>query len=134
MQSGRDDPEMAEIAKLCEQDAVNLFLEVADQEKEWIEHLFKFGPIGTLTKKSLYDYVDYLTVSRMNSAGLPCPVIAPKRHPMSWIKKWLNSEAVQVAAQEVEISSYLISQIDMSVTPDFFKNVKNRFAEKRSSN
>ncbi|TKV55241.1 ribonucleotide-diphosphate reductase subunit beta, partial [Neisseria meningitidis] len=35
-----------------------------------------------------------------------------------WINAWLSSDNVQVAPQEVEISSYLIGQIDSEVNTD----------------
>lgn len=125
-QQGKDAPEMVEIAKECEQEAVELFLEVAAQEKEWIDHLFKFGTMATLNHKNLNQYVDYLTLSRMQSAGLPCD-IKPMRHPIPWIRKWLNSDSVQVAAQEAELSSYLIGQIDSKVSPEFLANMKSAY-------
>lgn len=122
-QSGKDDPEMAEIAKECEKEACDLFYEVAEQEKDWIKHLFQYGPMTTLNEKVLTKYVDYLTLSRMQSAGLPCE-IERIRHPVPWIRKWLNSDSVQVAAQEAELSSYLIGQIDTKISTDFLQNVK----------
>lgn len=125
-QQGKDDPEMIEIAKECEEEAVKLFLEVVEQEKEWIDHLFKYGTMATLNHKTLNNYVDYLTRSRMISAGLPCD-IPSMRHPIPWIRKWLNSDSVQVAAQEAELSSYLIAQIDPKVTSDFLKNMKSAY-------
>lgn len=126
MQSGKDDPEMAEIAKECEAEAVALFLEVAAQEKDWIDHLFKFGAMPGLNTRILCAYVDYLTKSRMQSAGLPCdlPTI---RHPIPWIRKWLNSDSVQVAAQEAELSSYLIGQIDPKVSAEFLSSMKSAY-------
>lgn len=127
-QQGKDDPEMVEIAKECEQEAVQLFLEVAEQEKEWIQHLFKFGTMATLNHKTLNNYVDYLTYSRMMAAGLPTPEwLKPQRHPIPWIRKWLNSDNVQVAAQEAELSSYLIAQIDPKISPEFLVNMKLKY-------
>ncbi|MGU4174326.1 hypothetical protein, partial [Pseudomonas aeruginosa] len=55
----------------------------------------------------------------MRSCGLPCPITdAPVRHPIPWIREYLNSDAVQSAPQEVEISSYLVAQIDNDVDAD----------------
>ena len=125
-QQGKDDPEMIEIAKECEAEAVELFLEVAAQEKEWIDHLFKFGTMATLNHKNLNNYVDYLTRSRMQSAGLPCD-IPQMRHPIPWIRKWLNSDSVQVAAQEAELSSYLIGQVDTKVSSEFLNSQREKY-------
>ncbi|MGL5596551.1 MAG: class Ia ribonucleoside-diphosphate reductase subunit beta, partial [Aeromonas sp.] len=34
------------------------------------------------------------------------------QNPIPWINTWLSSDNVQVAPQEVEVSSYLVGQID----------------------
>ncbi|BBC78296.1 ribonucleotide reductase class Ia beta subunit [Escherichia phage EcS1] len=125
-QMGTDGDEWVEIAKECEQEAVDIFMEVNRQEKEWAVHLFRNGGMPGLNVKILSDFIDYLTVSRMNSCGLPCPIKdAPVRHPLSWIREYLNSDMVQSAPQEVDLSSYLVAQIDNdvdeSVLTDFRK-------------
>ncbi|UJJ22225.1 ribonucleoside-diphosphate reductase subunit beta [Erwinia phage Virsaitis27] len=115
-QMGTDGDEWVEIAKECEQEAVDIFMEVNRQEKEWAIHLFRNGGMPGLNVKILSDFIDYLTVSRMRSCGLPCPITdAPQRHPLPWIREYLNSDAVQSAPQEVDLSSYLVAQIDNDV-------------------
>lgn len=115
-QMGTDGDEWVEIAKECEQEAVDIFMEVNRQEKEWAIHLFRNGGMPGLNVKILSDFIDYLTVSRMRSCGLPCPIAdAPQRHPLPWIREYLNSDAVQSAPQEVDLSSYLVAQIDNDV-------------------
>lgn len=118
-----DDPEMAEIAERLQPEAEKIFIEVAEQEKEWAHTLFKDGTVPGLNAQILCDYVEYLTFSRMNSAGLNCPYVR-RKHPIPWIKKWLNSDSVQVAAQEAELSSYLVGQIDSTVRPEFLKTLE----------
>jgi len=104
-------------------DAADLFLDVAAQEKAWVDHLF-VEPVPGLNKELMYQYVDYLTASRMKSVGLPVPisVTGVRQHPLPWIRKWLNSDNVQVAAQEAELSSYLIGQVDNTLTDDDFSD------------
>lgn len=119
LQTGTDGEEWVDIAKECEQEAIEIFMEVNRQEKDWAIHLFRNGGLPGLNVKILHDFIDYLTVSRMRSCGLPCPITdAPTRHPIPWIREYLNSDAVQSAPQEVEISSYLVAQIDNDVTDD----------------
>lgn len=116
LQQGTDGDEWVQIAKECEQEAVDIFMEINRQEKEWSVHLWKEGGVPGLSVKILSDFIDYLTVSRMRSCGLPCPITdAPTRHPIPWIREYLNSDSVQSAPQEVEISSYLVAQIDNDV-------------------
>lgn len=111
MASGKDDPEMEEIAKECEDEAYQIFFEAAEQEKEWANYLFKDGSMIGLNAQILGQYVEYITNIRMQAIGL-LPTFETKHNPIPWINAWLVSDNVQVAPQEAEISSYLVGQID----------------------
>lgn len=120
--NGEDDPEMAEIAIECFQDAIQLFLEAAEQEKEWAEYLFKDGSMIGLNKTILCQYVEYITNQRMMSVGFPLMFEGAKHNPIPWMDKYLYSDNVQVAPQESEISSYLVGQIDAEVGANAFSD------------
>ena len=117
MRSGADDPEMAEIAKECQQQSYDLFVLAAQQEKEWAEYLFRDGSMIGLNKDILCQYVEYITNIRMQAVGLDLP-FQTRSNPIPWINSWLVSDNVQVAPQEVEVSSYLVGQIDSEVNAD----------------
>lgn len=117
MRSGEDDPEMAEIAKECQQECYELFLKAAEQEKEWASYLFCDGSMIGLNKDILWQYIEYITNIRMNAVGLDLP-FKTRSNPIPWINAWLVSDNVQVAPQEVEVSSYLVGQIDAEVNTD----------------
>nr|WP_267339628.1 MULTISPECIES: class Ia ribonucleoside-diphosphate reductase subunit beta [unclassified Gilliamella] len=117
LRSGEDDPEMAEIAKECEQDCYDLFLQAANQEKEWAGYLFESGSMIGLNKDILCQYVEYITNIRMQAVGLKLP-FQVKSNPIPWINNWLVSDNVQVAPQEAEMSSYLVGQIDSEMNED----------------
>nr|WP_218057916.1 class Ia ribonucleoside-diphosphate reductase subunit beta [Gilliamella apicola] len=123
LRSGEDDPEMAEIAKECEQDCYNLFLQAANQEKEWAEYLFEGGSMIGLNKDILCQYVEYITNIRMQAVGLKLP-FDTKSNPIPWINNWLVSDNVQVAPQEAEMSSYLVGQIDSEINEDDLSDFK----------
>lgn len=128
LQSGTDGDEWVKIAQECEQEAVDIFMEVNRQEKEWAAHLFKDGTCPGINTQSMCAFVDYLTVSRMKQCGLPCPITdAPTKHPYPWIREYLNSDLVQAAPQEVEISSYLVAQIDNDVDQNVINSYKKYF-------
>lgn len=110
--SGRDDEEFAEICAECREEAIELFRTAAEQEKEWADYLFKDGSMIGLNKAILCQYVEYITNQRMHAVGLPKIFEEATQNPIPWINTWLSSDNVQVAPQEVEVSSYLISQID----------------------
>ncbi|WNO61104.1 class Ia ribonucleoside-diphosphate reductase subunit beta [Rheinheimera sp. MMS21-TC3] len=114
MAAGEDDPEMAIVAKECEEEAYAIFRIAAEQEKEWASYLFKDGSMIGLNKDILCQYVEYLTNTRMKALGMK-PMFSTTQNPIPWINTWLVSDNVQVAPQETEISSYLVGQIDNEV-------------------
>ena len=114
MASGIDDPDFAQIAEDCKEESIQLFQEVVEQEKEWAKYLFKDGSMVGLNEEILIQYVEYIANIRMNAIGLGTPY-ETKNNPIPWINAWLTSDNVQVAPQEVEISSYLVGQIDAQV-------------------
>ncbi len=119
MAAGKDDPVMGEIAASCKEEVREIFLEAANQEKEWAGYLFKDGSMLGLNQTILAQYVEYITDQRIVALGLP-PIFETKNNPLPWINSWLNSDNVQVAPQEAEISSYLVGALDSAVdTNDF---------------
>jgi ribonucleoside-diphosphate reductase beta chain len=111
---GKDDPEMAEIAKELEPQAFNIFMEAVYQEKQWAAYLFKDGSVIGLNEEILCQYIEYIANRRMNAIGLIKP-FSQDTNPIPWINNWLASDNVQVAPQEAEISSYLVGQIDSKI-------------------
>lgn len=119
MAAGKDDPQMGEIAASCINEVREIFLEAAEQEKEWAGYLFKDGSILGLNQQMLIEYIEYITDQRIAAIGFQ-PIFNRKVNPLPWINSWLNSDSVQVAPQEAEISSYLVGAIDSAIdTEDF---------------
>ncbi len=121
LRSGEDDPEMAEIAKEQHETVIKIFKDAAEQEKQWAEYLFKDGSMIGLNTSILKDYVEYITNVRLKALNLD-PIFANKSNPLPWMNNWLVSDNVQVAPQESEISSYLVGQVNSSVSSDDFDN------------
>lgn len=121
-QNGKDDPEMVGIAERLQGKAIGIFEEVVEQEKEWAEHLLGDQSHFGLNKNILCDYIEYMADNRMRAVGLPSSY-QKRKNPLPWVTKWLNSDNVQVAPQEVEISSYLIGNLDPSLDKDFLNNL-----------
>ena len=115
MRGGSEGAEWAQIAQDLQQECFDLFVKAAEQEKEWASYLFKDGSMIGLNKDILCQYVEYITNHRMLAVGLPVAFPKSTQNPSPWINAWLSSDNVQVAPQEVEISSYLIGQIDAEV-------------------
>ncbi len=116
---GKDDPEMAEIAEECHEEAKAIFLKAVEQEKQWAEYLFQHGSMIGLNKEILCQYVEYIANQRMSAIGMGTPFDVTS-NPLPWMNNYLVSDNVQVAPQESEISSYLVGQIDSSVSEDDF--------------
>ncbi|HXK00621.1 MAG TPA: ribonucleotide-diphosphate reductase subunit beta, partial [Buchnera sp. (in: enterobacteria)] len=92
-------------------------------EKKWAEYLFQDGSMLGLNKDILCQYIEYITNIRMKAIGLKTP-FPINTNPIPWINFWLNSDHVQNAPQEVELSSYLIGQIDSSISDSEFNDFK----------
>ncbi|WP_206485561.1 class Ia ribonucleoside-diphosphate reductase subunit beta [Thalassotalea sp. G2M2-11] len=117
--SGKDDPEMKEIAHEMRNDGLQIFLDVVEQEKEWAQYLFKDGSMIGLNAEILNQYIEYISNQRLAAIGFDAP-FEIKSNPLPWMNAYLVSDNVQVAPQETEISSYLVGQVDSSVSSDDF--------------
>ena len=124
MRSGNDDPEFATIARELEPVCFEMFRDAAEQEKLWADYLFRDGSMIGLNKDILAQYVEYITNIRMGAVGLKPAFEAVKHNPIPWINTWLSSDTVQVAPQEVELSSYLVGQIDSAVSAGDFDGIE----------
>lgn len=120
MRTGKDDPEMVEIAAECHDECVEIFRVAAEQEKDWANYLFKDGSMIGMNETILCQYVEYITNLRMEAVGLPAIFPESRTNPIPWINTWLSSDNVQVAPQETEISSYLVGQIDSDLSDSDF--------------
>jgi ribonucleoside-diphosphate reductase beta chain len=117
--SGKDDPEMKEIALELRDQGKQIFMDVVDQEKEWADYLFKDGSMIGLNAAILKQYIEYISNQRLSAIGFEAPFDI-KSNPLPWMNAYLVSDNVQVAPQETEISSYLVGQVDSSVSSDDF--------------
>ncbi|MDK9790119.1 class Ia ribonucleoside-diphosphate reductase subunit beta [Vibrio sp. D431a] len=115
LRNGQDDFSFMQIAHECQEEAIEIFRSAVEQEKEWAEYLFKDGSMIGLNKEIIWQYIEYIANIRMKAIGLPSLYPEATMNPIPWINQWLNSDNVQVAPQEQEISSYLIGQIDNDV-------------------
>ena len=118
-QSGTDDAEFSEIAKQEKETVKAIFIEAAEQEKAWADYLFKNGSMIGLNAEILHQYIEFLTNDRLMSIGFDS-IYPTQTNPLPWMDNWTTSEHVQVAPQEVEISSYLVGAIDSQVDMSSF--------------
>lgn len=121
LRNGQDDFSFMQIGYELEEECREMFIEAANQEKEWADYLFKDGSMLGLNKEVLCQYVEYITNTRMKAVGLKSAYPDATVNPLPWMNAWLSSDNVQVAPQESEINSYLVGQIDASVDSSDFE-------------
>ena len=115
-----DDTDFAKIKEETRNECEKMFLEAANQEKQWAEYLFKDGSMIGLNTQLLCDYVDWLTCKRMTAVGLHCGIKVGS-NPLPWTQKWIAGAEVQVAPQETEITTYVIGGTKQDVDSNTFK-------------
>ncbi|WP_119344429.1 class Ia ribonucleoside-diphosphate reductase subunit beta [Facilibium subflavum] len=121
---GKDgDQELTEIAHQSKDEAHHIFTQAIKQEKQWAKYLFQEGSTLGLNEQILCQYIDFLAKERMQAIDLDYQGgHIPKSNPIPWINTYLDSDNVQVAPQETEISSYLSGQIDSTINADAFQD------------
>lgn len=91
-----------------------VFNAILEQESMWTDYLFSEGrEILRLNKNLVMDYVKYRARPVAASLGLDTADL-PKESPLPYMERYLDSSKVQVAAQEMQLSSYLLNSVDMS--------------------
>ena len=119
----KDDKEFEKIAKESEQECIDLYIKVIEQEKEWAEYLFKNGSMIGLNENILKQYVEWIGCKRMRAIGLQCPYTVSQMNPLPWTEKWISGGNVQVAPQETEISSYVVGGVKKDVDDKTLKGL-----------
>jgi ribonucleoside-diphosphate reductase beta chain len=120
--NGKDDPEMAKIAKECQEDVYELWRECVLEEKDWADYLFKDGSMIGLNAALLNQYVEYIANRRLKALGFNAIFDQPvNTNPLPWTQHWLSSSGLQVAPQETEVESYIVGGIKQDVTTDSIK-------------
>lgn len=122
---GKDDPDMAKIAKESTEEVYALWRECVNEEKDWAEYLFKDGSMIGLNATLLNQYVEYIANRRLKALGFDAIFDAPvNTNPLPWTQHWLSSSGLQVAPQETEVESYIIGGVKQDVEKDTFKGFK----------
>ena len=119
----KDDPDYIKIAKETEKECIQMFVDAIEQEKQWADYLFKDGSMIGLNAQLLKEYVEWIGCKRMVAVGLSCPYKVSQSNPLPWTQKWIAGAEVQVAPQEVQLSSYIIGGVTSDVTKDTFSGM-----------
>lgn len=96
-----------DIIESRQSEAIEMFSSAVEEEKKWISYLFQHGSILGLNESVMFQYIEWLSDSRMKEIGLPRQYNV--KNPIGgWVDSWMDSSKVQVAPQETEITSYKI--------------------------
>lgn len=118
----KDDPDFVPIAKECESEVYQLYMDVICEEKEWAKYLFKMGPVIGLNENILIDFMDYIAYNKLKEIGIKYQGDHPKSSPIPWFNRHLNINKKQTALQESESTNYVVgvmsSEVNYSELPD----------------
>tara|TARA_R110000744_G_scaffold5418_4_gene19088 strand:+ start:1979 stop:3067 length:1089 start_codon:yes stop_codon:yes gene_type:complete len=117
----KEDTDFIKIQEDCREEVQAMFISAIDQEKVWVDYLFAGGSMIGLNSVILKDYVEWISSKRMKTLGYVSPYQVSQANPLPWTTKWIGGADVQVAPQEVEISSYVVGGVKQDVTQDTFK-------------
>jgi ribonucleoside-diphosphate reductase beta chain len=116
----KEDEDFAKISEETKEEAIKLFVDAVNQEKQWASYLFKDGSMVGLNEVLLSEYIEWIANKRMTAVGLPSPYKGGS-NPLPWTQKWISGAEVQVAPQETEITSYVVGGVKKDVSADTFK-------------
>ena len=119
----QDDKDYVKIKKDCEEEVLQIFKDVVQQEQDWAEYLFKDGSMIGLNAELLKQYVEWIDTKRLRAIGMTSPYNTPAASPLPWTQKWIAGGSVQVAPQETEISSYIVGGVKKDVSEETFKGI-----------
>ena len=116
----KDDKDFIKIKEECKDEVRQMFIDAVDQEIAWAEYLFQGGSMIGLNKELLEQYVHWIAHKRMQTLGIDSPYHGGS-NPLPWTEKWIAGGDVQVAPQEVQLSSYIVGGTKQDVDDDTFK-------------
>jgi ribonucleotide reductase beta subunit family protein with ferritin-like domain len=99
-----DEEGFTDVATSCKNEATQMFLEAAEEEKAWATYLFNNGGMIGLNEKIMHQYIESLVDKRLIGAGLD--KYFGTKNPISWLEA--DSRGKQTAPQEQEIISYKV--------------------------
>ena len=119
----KEDKDFELIREQCADEVKDMFVQAVNQEIDWAKYLFQGGSMIGLNKELLTEYIHWIARKRMLTIGIDSPYQSGS-NPLPWTQKWIAGSEVQVAPQEVELSSYVIGGTKQDITNETFKDFK----------
>lgn len=108
----KQDPEWVETFTKLAPQIKDVLDSVVQQELDWAEYLFSEGrQVIGLTSRLLQEYTLYMSKPLYESLGVQFDFETIEENPCPYMEKYIDSTKVQVAAQELQITSYKIGSV-----------------------
>lgn len=119
----KSDPDFYRVAVDCAEEVEQIFIDVAQQEKDWAKYLFQNGSMLGLNVDILSEQVDHRSWKCANAIGVN---YEPKtrENNLQWTAKWIAGSEVQVAPQETQQTQYTIGGVHNDINENTFKGFK----------
>ena len=114
----KEDPRFAKAAQDCQEEVIQIYKDVIQEEKAWADYLFQKGPVIGLNANILKDFVDYTAVGALKDVGIKYWNPAPKTTPIPWFNKHSDTSKKQTALQENESTNYVIGVMSENLDYD----------------
>ena len=114
----KDDERFANIKNECQDEVLQIYRDVIEEEKAWADYLFKLGPVIGLNAQILKDFVDYTAADALKQIGIKYWNTHSKTTPIPWFNKHSDTSKKQTALQESESTSYVIGVMSDSIDYD----------------
>lgn len=119
------DPVMMEVMENSKEDIYNMFLDLAESEKDWIKYLMQEGGILGLNEKILNEYLEYIVNSRLRNLSLKPVYKSAVKDPLPWMAQHLMEANTHKFLQETESVSYSNNVDIKNFNIETFKNYLN---------
>jgi hypothetical protein len=87
-----------------------LFDAVLETEMKWTDYLFSEGrQVVGVNPKLIKEYVNYMAQPVARTLGIEVPLI--EENPLPYMENYIDSSKVQMAAQEIQLTSYLVNSV-----------------------
>ncbi len=114
----KEDPRFAQAAQDCQEEVIQIYKDVIDEEKAWADYLFQKGPVIGLNANILKEFVDYTAVGALKDIGIKYWASATKSTPIPWFNKHSDTHKKQTALQENESTNYVIGVMSENLDYD----------------
>lgn len=119
-----EDEGFMDIVKSNQEKVYEAYHMAVEHEKRWADYLFSHGPLLGLNADILKGYVEWLANNRLASLGYK-KIFSVKKNPLgAWYDQFMNSEKIQFAPQETELTAYKIGARDTQVNLSAFSDIE----------